>query len=603
MNNFEYLINYKIGILMSILLFLLGSHADAFPMGGKETISVGGNIGGMFNPPGATILINGNMPSINAIGGPFIAPLGFETVPGMNSPAASISGTDLIGAMNNIIIGTTGGQVMLPGIFPAMGQIPLSLFEMHIFTNTMISGIIGPYALDSLMMGPNPTNPLIMWSGPMCPLSMGPNLMGPLIMCPGPIYPFMIRPDPMNIMVMPGPMNSLKIKPYPIKETALGFFPPNFTTISKINPFKDPPSTSKTEPKIRQTEDCISQTIFKTEKKGNITFLEVHDGCTGKIYHGYPAGAWLPGVLTTSPHPVVDYRWWYGCSPTCAGMMMAYYDKNPYNLNGIVYDLIPGGFAEDESFLNPDPWYSANPFLNELVKLCNMVIASKEHALDFWTNPDDPSAGFRLNEDPLASIRAGDPAGFNCLADFMGASQNNLSGTRGNPDGITWFWFSSDGSILSSDSESWPGWYDFNYSGMHGLVEWARYCQIISGQSMNAYAYNQYIEGYTPPSGPAPAAGFSFSDYQLEIDCGRPVMFLLMDWDLDAAHSVLGVGYGYDPANQRLVYINDTWSLNDPADPKTIPWANGSYLYTVVVSGTLHTFNFEIMGVTTFRPI
>ena len=123
----------------------------------------------------------------------------------------------------------------------------------------------------------------------------------------------------------------------------------------------------------------------------------------------------------------------------------------------------------------------ADPFSDELVRLCNSAIASKKHALDFWTIPTDPSTSFGQTGDPLASIRNGDAAGFDCLADFMGTSQNNLSGTRGNPDGITWFWFSSDGSELSSDSVSWPGWFDSNYSGMYGLVEWARYCQTITG--------------------------------------------------------------------------------------------------------------------------
>ena len=32
------------------------------------------------------------------------------------------------------------------------------------------------------------------------------------------------------------------------------------------------------------------------------------------------------GVLTNSP----GYDWWYGCSPTSAGMIMAYYDRNGY---------------------------------------------------------------------------------------------------------------------------------------------------------------------------------------------------------------------------------------------------------------------------------
>jgi hypothetical protein len=138
---------------------------------------------------------------------------------------------------------------------------------------------------------------------------------------------------------------------------------------------------------------------------------------------------------------------------------------------------------------------------------------------------------------------------------------------------------------------------------MYGLVEWALYCQGISGQSLNAYAYNQYIEGYTPPNGLAPETGFSFYDYQNEISNGRPVMFLLVDWAKNAGHSVLGVGYGYDSVTgQGEVYIHDTWGISNPADPKKIPWTSGAFSYSVTVSGTLYTFNFELMGVTIFHP-
>ncbi|MGA1839698.1 MAG: C39 family peptidase [bacterium] len=620
MKNYEYLIKYKIGVFMSIILLLLGRHAYAIAMAGKEGILAGGNIGGMLDPVVANIIISGNMPANNTLGGPLIAPPGLVALPLMNGPAASVTGADLIGGMYNIIPGITGGQVMPPVISPVMGQSALSLYGgMPLIANMLVSGIICPSSINPLMMGPDPTNPLIIWPGPMCPFSMVSDLMHPFIMFPCPVSPFMLSPCPMNSMInmspcpiclfMPGPtpMNNMII---PGLMSYFGINPYNIAALIeylsgiRIN---DDPEENKPdhieEPGETETEDCRSRTIYKDVKKGNITFLEVSDGCTGMIYHGYPSGIWLPAALGASSQPITDYSWWYGCSATCAGMMMAYYDRYPYYVDGNIYDLIPGGVAEYESFLNPDPWYLADVFSNELVKLCNNAIASKKHALDFWANPTNPSASFQSTGDPLASIRNGNPAGFDCLADFMGTSQDNLSGSRGNPDGITWFWFPSDGSILSSDPVSWPSWYDYNYSGMYGLVEWARYCQTISGQSMNAYAYNQYIEGYTPPNGPAPGTGFSFYDYQNEIDKGRPVMFLLVDWTRNAGHSVLGVGYGYNSdTGQGEVYIHDTWTMNNPADPKKIPWINSAFSYSVTISGTLYTFSFELMGVTIFHP-
>lgn len=46
---------------------------------------------------------------------------------------------------------------------------------------------------------------------------------------------------------------------------------------------------------------------------------------------------------------VPDYQWWYGCSPTAAGMLMGYYDINGYA--GETYDnLIPGAVAERSTF-------------------------------------------------------------------------------------------------------------------------------------------------------------------------------------------------------------------------------------------------------------
>ena len=80
-------------------------------------------------------------------------------------------------------------------------------------------------------------------------------------------------------------------------------------------------------------------------------------------------GVALAGIVPTSPQGVLpggeigwyqqtggnqlsntgDYSWWYGCSPTSAGMIMGFYDRNGYD--GLSYsNLVPGGVAEATTY-------------------------------------------------------------------------------------------------------------------------------------------------------------------------------------------------------------------------------------------------------------
>lgn len=72
------------------------------------------------------------------------------------------------------------------------------------------------------------------------------------------------------------------------------------------------------------------------------------------------------GQLSNTP----NYDWWYGCSPTAAGMMIGYYDRNNFD------NLVPGGDAELNSFIStPGSWDY----------LAQYVIASPEHVSDFYS--------------------------------------------------------------------------------------------------------------------------------------------------------------------------------------------------------------------------
>ena len=66
-----------------------------------------------------------------------------------------------------------------------------------------------------------------------------------------------------------------------------------------------------------------------------------------------------------------DYAWWYGCSPTSAGMMMGYYDRKGYG--GLSYaNLLPGAVAEQQTYGKPGA-------------LVNNIIASPGHVTDFYS--------------------------------------------------------------------------------------------------------------------------------------------------------------------------------------------------------------------------
>jgi len=220
-----------------------------------------------------------------------------------------------------------------------------------------------------------------------------------------------------------------------------------------------------------------------------------------------------------------DYKWWHGCSPTSAGMLMGYYDRNGYE--GQAYDnLVPGGVAEASTFGTEN-------------YMVNNIIASQGHIDDFYkggyaNSGDDVSAPFHE---------------FNCLADFMGTSQD----AYGNSNGSTSFynWTDSNDPLTSVDIEYY-GLQD--NSGMYGIGEYIRY----AGYDYDTL-YSQHIEGYNGNAG-----GFTLDDYINSIDDERPVIIQI------EGHSMLGVGY--DDQDNSTIYVHDTWSEGDHA----MPWG-GTY--------------------------
>ncbi|MBL7154121.1 MAG: C39 family peptidase [Phycisphaerae bacterium] len=238
--------------------------------------------------------------------------------------------------------------------------------------------------------------------------------------------------------------------------------------------------------------------------------------CIGSPAKADIAGAGLAyhiqgGVLTNSP----DYDWWYGCSPTSAGMIMGYYDRNGYG--GYSYDnLVPGGVAELSSFGNPGA-------------IANQAIASTGHIADFY------AGGYGASGDDVAPPHHS----FDSLADFMGTSQDALSLSNG----ATRFWYFTSGNPLYA--HQMPGFGLADNSGMYGLWEYEQYAGYGYGPLTDQMIYNQYILGYKSPT-----VGFSWDDYKAEIDAGRPVMIHVV------GHSMFG--YGYDDQTNEVI-LHETW--------------------------------------------
>jgi len=221
------------------------------------------------------------------------------------------------------------------------------------------------------------------------------------------------------------------------------------------------------------------------------------------------------GQLTDVP----EYDWWYGCSPTSAGMLLGYYDRGGFT------NFVPGGDAELSSWSG-----GGSPLANDM-------IASSGHIDDFY----DGGYGASGDDDPAPHHS------FDSLADFMGTSQDSL----GNSNGATTFYYFMDGSpfhytdaVTYSVSDS---------DGMYGIWEYIDY----SGYDVDTL-YTQLTDNMDL------TYGFTLDDYIAEIDAGRPVMIQVEN------HSMLG--YGYDDTDNSTVYLRDTWS----SGVHTMPWG-GSY--------------------------
>jgi len=227
------------------------------------------------------------------------------------------------------------------------------------------------------------------------------------------------------------------------------------------------------------------------------------------------------GINTLVNVPAFD--WAYGCSATSAAMLFGYYDNFDYP------DIYTGATNGGVIPLNNSVWGAGESPLSA-THLGIDGRALKGHVDDYWigygnTDPD-PFTG-NWTEHTQAD----------CTGDFMGTNQSAF----GNSDGSTTFFNYTDGNPLYDYTACEPSQRD----GSHGMRLYAesRGYTVITN-------YSQRIKG----QGTNPDLGFTFSDFQNEIDAGRPVFIQV------TGHSMLG--YGYDTAG-NTIYIHDTWDYSD----------------------------------------
>ncbi len=219
--------------------------------------------------------------------------------------------------------------------------------------------------------------------------------------------------------------------------------------------------------------------------------------------------SWLGGGGASTGIPTSN--WHYGCSPTSAGMMFAYYDRNGY----------------DNMYVGAIP---------DFMNVNHAIIATQDHIDDYWI------AGGEGGPDPWeAGGTEHDWA--TCAADFMGSNQWKWDYLYDdgiidfNSDGGTALWRRSDELKL----------YDYMPPAYHGTPQ----TSISHGLRLFAESrgYN-VLENFTQNVDCLVADGFSFADYMGEIDSGNPVMLQVR------GHSMVGVGYD---ETTNAVYLHDTW--------------------------------------------
>jgi hypothetical protein len=246
----------------------------------------------------------------------------------------------------------------------------------------------------------------------------------------------------------------------------------------------------------------------------------------------------IAGVIN-SLSGVPAFDWSYGCSATSAAMLFGYYDRTGYS--NIYTGPTNGGVCPLDNSVWGHTTYPSVTCGECPINATHQGIdgrATTGHVDDYWIDLDatgpDPYVGHWAEHTP------------DCAGDYMGTNQWKYSNT----DGSTSFYWYTSGNPLYDYTGCEPG----DRDGCHGMRLFAEsrgytvltnFTQMIKGQGSN------------------PDLGFTFADFQAEIDAGRPVLIQV------TGHTM--IGYGYDTAS-NTIYIHDTWDYSD----HTMPWG-GTY--------------------------
>jgi len=225
---------------------------------------------------------------------------------------------------------------------------------------------------------------------------------------------------------------------------------------------------------------------------------------------------------------VPAFDWSYGCSATSAAMLFGYYDNTGYS-NMYAGPTNGGVCPMDNSVWGPGIGGSDGECPLSATHQGKDGRTTKGHVDDYWIGYASTAPDPFIDHWPEHTH--GD-----CTGDFMGTNQSNF----GNLDGYTRFYYFTNGNPLKDYILCEPEERD----GCHGLRLFAesRGYTVVTN-------FNQYIYGYQGNT-----QGFTFSEFQSEIDAGWPVLIHVN------GHTMLG--YGYNTAGQ-IVYIHDTWDHSD----------------------------------------
>jgi hypothetical protein len=235
------------------------------------------------------------------------------------------------------------------------------------------------------------------------------------------------------------------------------------------------------------------------------------------------------------------FSWYFGCSATSAAMIAGFYDRNGFP--NIYTGPTNGGVIPLDNSFWPN-WsdsydtYSQCPLTASRAGLDGR--AAPGSIDDYWVSYGTTSA------DPYITYDWSQHAWGDAVGDYMKTSQS----AYGNTDGATSFYYqqSSPAQLTCAQMESFG---IQNSDGTYGrkLFYEARGYQVTDCYYQNT---DNIVSG-----------GFSYAQYEAEIDAGHPVMLNLQ------GHTIVGVGY--DDVGS-VVYIHDTW---DNAT-HTMTWG-GSY--------------------------